>query len=68
MPNPGRKLHDFEVTKVAATAMCRRETVRHYFQTPDRMKPAVRARVELALRELGFLDAAPSAHVPAVVR
>src|SRR5205823_3949642 len=55
MENPARKLHDFEVTRVAAQAMCKRETVRHYFQQPDRMKAAVRARVEMALRELGFL-------------
>jgi DNA-binding LacI/PurR family transcriptional regulator len=50
-----RKLRDFEVTKVAAQAVCQRETVRRFFLDPDRMKPATRARVETALRELGFL-------------
>jgi DNA-binding LacI/PurR family transcriptional regulator len=56
MESPTRKLRDFEVTRVAAQAICRRETVRAYFQKPDRMKPATRARVEQALRELGFLS------------
>jgi len=51
-----RKLHDFEVTRVAAQAICKRETVRAYFTHPERMRPATRARVEAALRTLGYLD------------
>ena len=50
-----RKLHDFEVTRVAAQATVKRETVRKFFTDPDRMQPSTRARVEKALRELGFL-------------
>ena len=55
-----RKLHDFEVTRAAARAMCKRETVRKYFTKPERMQPATRARIEIALRELGFLEPLPA--------
>jgi DNA-binding LacI/PurR family transcriptional regulator len=49
-----RSLHDFEVTRVAAQAVCKRETVRAYLKQPERMKPATRARVQAALRALGY--------------
>ena len=49
-----RKLHDFEVTRVAAQAICKRETVRAYLSRPDRMKAATRARVEAALKALAY--------------
>ena len=51
-----RKLHDFEVTRVAAQAICKRETVRAYLTRPDRMKAATRARVAAALSALGYVD------------
>ena len=50
-----RKLHDFEVTRVAAQAICKRETVRAYLTHPERMKPATRARVQKALSALGYV-------------
>ncbi len=49
-----RKLHDYEVTRVAAHAICKRETVRAYLTHPDRMKPATRARIEAAFHALGY--------------
>jgi DNA-binding LacI/PurR family transcriptional regulator len=52
-----RKLFDFEVTKVAAQALCKRETVRKYFTSPDRMLPSTRARIESALQALGYIGA-----------
>ena len=52
------RLHDFQVTQAAALALCKRETVRAYLNHPERMRPATRARVERALRELGYLDCA----------
>jgi DNA-binding LacI/PurR family transcriptional regulator len=51
-----RKLHDFEVTRAAALAFCKRDTVRAYLQKSERMKPATRARVEAALRTLGLFS------------
>ena len=50
------KLHDFEATRVAAYALCRRETVRAFLKPPERMKAATRARVEAALSALGYVD------------
>jgi DNA-binding LacI/PurR family transcriptional regulator len=49
-----RKLYDFEVTRVAAQALCKRETVRAFLTRPGRMRPATRARIEVALRTLGY--------------
>lgn len=54
-----RKLHDFEVTRVAAQAVCKRETVRAYLSHPARMKPATRARVQAALQALGYESGEP---------
>jgi DNA-binding LacI/PurR family transcriptional regulator len=55
-----RKLHDFEVTKAAALAVVKRETVRKFFVQPERMQPSTRSRVETALRSLGYLTDAPA--------
>ena len=59
-PMPIRKLHDFEVTRVAAHVPCKRETVRKYLAHPERMQPAKRASVEASLRALGYLDDRPA--------
>jgi DNA-binding LacI/PurR family transcriptional regulator len=52
-----RKLYDYEVTRVAAQAFCKRETVRKYFNSPERMLPGTRARIEAALQALGYVGA-----------
>lgn len=51
-----RKLHDFEVTRVAAHGMMKCATVRAYLKDPARSRPTTRARIETALRALGYLD------------
>jgi len=50
-----RNLYDFEVTRVAGQAFCKRETVRKYLRDPEHMKPATRARIEAALQALGYV-------------
>jgi DNA-binding LacI/PurR family transcriptional regulator len=59
-----KKLHDFEVTRVAAEAICKRETVRTFLRDPSRMKPATRARVEAALQALGYFASQRDGDVP----
>ena len=60
MKQRSRKLRDFEVTRVASQAFCKRETVRKYLKQPERMLPATRARVEHAMHELGLLGSSES--------
>ena len=42
MEQPSRKVRDFEVTRIAALAICKRETVRKFLKRPERMLPATR--------------------------
>lgn len=58
MPDENRKLHDYEVTLIAAHAMVTRPSVRKFFTEPDKMRASMRFRIEKALRELGLPTAA----------
>jgi hypothetical protein len=50
------KLHDYEVTHVAAHALCKRETVRAYLTRPGRMKPRPAPGWDLRFRRLGTAE------------
>ena len=52
-----RKLHDFEITCVAAQAFCKRETVRKYLRNTEPMWPATKARIAAAMVALGYVTA-----------
>ena len=49
------KLHDYQVTQIAAASFHKRETVRRYLSDPSAVRPSTRAGIERALRELGLL-------------
>ena len=55
------RLPDHVVTRVAAEAICTRESVRKFLRTPERMHASTRDRVAKALRELGLLEQATGA-------